>query len=302
MDMSTDTRAHPWWSYELAELPSSGPLRFSGYFLRDNVNGAAETNKFITHTGSLAWWPYTFTSLGPSSTAQRQDLVGYDANGWPVWGAPYILASQSATSQADPAGMSNCCEQWWPEPTSGGILATFRKDPSTAAINHHLGGIRLGGSTWSWRASPGGMITEPDGKGTFPDDMFTNNGLGALVEGDYIFEGYGGNNSSFSSQWMQWSQDGLLIGQFGHAVYGLFTWGLYEGQIGPAGGASDGTLFPGAAGNNGSMATASVNGDIYVYSSDESYHHGIHQFKISGLDTIHELMGSAAVGETVILQ
>jgi hypothetical protein len=86
---------------------------------------------------------------------------------------------------------------------------------------------------------------------------------------------------------MHWQDDGLLIGQFGHSA----------GSV-QAGGA----LFPGAAGNIGSMATVSTNGSIYLYSSDEGYHPGIHQWWISGLDTVHELAGVTSIGQVASLK
>lgn len=86
---------------------------------------------------------------------------------------------------------------------------------------------------------------------------------------------------------LHWSEDGLLIGQFGHPANGL---------------AADGTLFPGAAGNIATMATVTDGGNIYLYNSDESYHPGIHRWTISGLDSIHEVTGSALLGGVVNLQ
>jgi hypothetical protein len=85
---------------------------------------------------------------------------------------------------------------------------------------------------------------------------------------------------------MHWSQDGLLIGQFGNPATGYVP---------------DGD--PGAAGNIWTMATATdINGNIYLYNSDESVHPGIHQWTIDGLGTINELTGSTTLGATVILQ
>ncbi len=80
--------------------------------------------------------------------------------------------------------------------------------------------------------------------------------------------------------------DGLLVGQFGHSA----------GSTEP-----DGSLYPGAAGNIQSMATATVKDSVYLYNSDEGYHPGIHQWRITGLDTIHEVSGTAAIGRTTSL-
>jgi hypothetical protein len=50
------------------------------------------------------------------------------------------------------------------------------------------------------------------------------------------------------------------------------------------------------------MTTATNGNDIYLYNSDEGYHPGIHQWRISGLDSIHELAGRAPLGGTAMLQ
>jgi hypothetical protein len=85
---------------------------------------------------------------------------------------------------------------------------------------------------------------------------------------------------------MHWWEDGLMIGQFGHPA------NVYN---------EDGGVFAGSAGNIASMASVTVGKDVYMYNSDESLHPGIHRWRISGLDTIHELSGTAMLGTTVVL-
>jgi len=221
--------------------------------------------------------------------AVEQNLVGYDASNWPMWGLQNVIASTPWGQDTDPYGWFGWGMAFWPEATSNGEVVTYNTSPSsTPGEDHHIGGVMLGGTNWSWRASPGALIRIPDGQGTFSDyqSFGGHNGIAALVEGSNIIQGYDGQNSTFSSQWMHWNQDGLLIGQFGHP-YGL----------NPEGGMS-----AGAAGNIEKMSTVSANGNVYLYNSDESLHPGIHQWRISNLGSIHELMGSASLGGTVILQ
>ncbi|MGH7869801.1 MAG: hypothetical protein ACREP9_19755, partial [Candidatus Dormibacteraceae bacterium] len=163
----------------------------------------------------------------------------------------------------------------------------YNTEPGTPGEDHHIGGVRIGGTDWIWKASPGELIGAPDDQGTFPDAYNGNAGIAVSAEGNSIFEGYAGQFYSFSSQWMHWSEDGLLIGQFGHSC-----------NPPPA----DGSLWPGCAGNIAMMSTASANGQIYLYNSDENYHPGIHQWTISGLDSIHEISGTVKIGGTVTLQ
>jgi hypothetical protein len=278
---------------ELVELPASGPIRLSGQFLM----AAAWVGESFDHTGNLTWWNYDTQNGAPTQSAYMRTLTGYDDGGWPLWGSQQLLAyvpntfvmppSGNIATSNDPNGNNGWGITFNPQPTSGGIYATYNAVPAIPGLDHHLGGVLAGGKNWSWTASPGALISSPDGHGTFTDFVFGgHDGIAALVEGSNIFEGYDGMWASFSSQWMHWSEDGLLIGQFGHPAYGQ----------------TNGILFPGAAGNIATMATVAVGANIYLYNSDEGNHPGIHQWKISGLDTIHEVSGTAQLGRTVDLQ
>jgi Bacterial Ig-like domain (group 3)/FlgD Ig-like domain len=271
---------------ELAELPATGPMRFSGQGFDVGKDTSDLFETLMTHNGDLAYWANTFYT----QVAYHRDFIGYDSNAWPVWGHPHVIASVPTTDLRDPVGNSGPDMWFWPEPTSSGMLVTYAADPTTVSDAHHIGGVAVGRSDWSWRASPGELITTPDGMGTFPDgpNVFgVVPGIAALVEGSSVIEGYNGNDWTFSNQWMHWSEDGLLIGQFGH------TSDTH---------APDGSPYPGTAGNILTMSTAMVDGNIYLYNSDENYHAGIGRWTISGLDSIHEVSGSTALGDTVVLQ
>jgi hypothetical protein len=270
---------------ELAELPVSGPVQFSGQNLGDAAG--AQCVGYMNNDGSLGCWSYNSVAGVESQIAYRQDLTGYDPNNWPVWGDSYAIASVPVSNPNDPYGSNGWAQNLWPQATTGGILVTYNTEPATPGEDHHVGGVQIGGNDWIWKASPGEDILSPDGQGTFPDTYSGNDGITALAEGNSIFEGFAGNYFDFSSQWMQWSEDGLLIGQFGHAC-----------NPPPA----DGSLWPGCGGNIATMFTASANGNIYLYNSDENYHPGVHQWTISGLDSIHEISGTAQIGGTVTLQ
>ena len=279
---------------ELVELPASGPIRLSGQFLMHS----AWVGESFDHSGNLTWWNYDTQNGAPTQSAYRLTLTGYDQNNWPVWGSPQLLAyvPNSLVSSGpgvwptsnDPNGSGGWGMGFNPQPTSGGVYPTYNTTIATPGLDHHLGGVLAGGKNWSWKASPGALIGSPDGHGTFTDfgAYGGHDGIAALVEGSYIFQGYDGQNGSFASQWMHWSEDGLLIGQFGHS---------------PRGGIN-GILFPGAASNIATMATVTVGANIYLYNSDEAYHPGIHQWKISGLDTIHEVSSWAPLGGTATLE
>jgi hypothetical protein len=275
---------------EVAELPTSGPLRFSGSIVQDSGN-----SEIFDNDGNLAYWKVTQTGNNIVDTAYKSIFVGYDENGFPEWGDTQASASVSSNfgdttfrNSTEPLAVPGGGMEETPQATSGGFYVSFNTTISTAGSDHHIGGVKAGASSWSWKASPGGMLSSPDGEGTFSDSNLSGlDGITALVEGSNVFEGYNGNWGTFSSQWMHWSEDGLLIGQFGNT---------------PQSGGNSGTLVPGAAGNILTMATVPVNGNIYLYTSDEGYHPGIHSWKISGLDSVHEESGSAPIGGVLILQ
>jgi hypothetical protein len=279
---------------ELAELPASGPLRFSGQILSPSgpITGAFD------HAGNLTNWSYDTQNGAPAQSAYVQALTGYDENGWPLWSGRELLAyvpdtlnsppwGVNATSN-DPVGFGGWGMSFNPQSTSGGVFPTYNTYIATPGLDHHLGGVLAGATNWFWKASPGALITTPDGQGTFTDinSYGSHDGIAALAEGSYILQGYDGQGAPFSSQWMQWSEDGLLIGQFGHPAQHPYS----------------GELYPGAAANIATMATVSADNSIYLYNSDEEYHPGVHRWKISSLDSIHEVSGTTQLGNTVTLQ
>ncbi len=272
---------------ELVELPKSGPIRFSSITLqKDQLPVIMDTQ------GNLALWEPD-TSASVRETAYKRTLLGYDEANFPMWGNFQPVASVQSSdgkyrNSIDPLPIGGWGMQEYPESTAGGFYVTYNTTTSLPGRDFHLGGVLAESSNWSWKASPGAQADFPDGKGTFTDleAYGGHNGITALVEGSNVLEGYDGQYGTFSSQWMHWREDGLLIGQFGHPANGT---------------AADGTLYPGAAGNIARMATVSVNGDAYLFASDESYHPGIHVWKISGLDTVQEVTGTTLLGGTVLL-
>ena len=270
---------------EIVELPASGPLRISHQLMQDAPWQFYSFNR----DGGISKWIFSTVQSVPIQSAIRRDLLGYDSAGWPLWGPPYQLASVSGSNKADPFGYQGWAQWSFPEPTTRGILATYQTAPSEAGNDRHVGGVQIGASDWLWKSAPGGNLQSPDGIGTFPDydNYGGHDGISVWVEGSNIFQGYDGQFGSFSSQWFQWSEDGLFIGQFGHPASG------YQ---------SDGSLWDGAAGNIAMMATASYLGDVYLFNTDEGYHAGIHRWKVSNLQSLQELSGNAAIGDSVLLQ
>lgn len=273
---------------ELAELPSSGPVRPSGQILADGG-----FNKYIDDDGDLAYWKNSQTTTSMTLTAYKQAFLGLDPNGFPIWANPRIIGSVTSkgipSRTNEPYGFGGWGMSTFPKATENGYLITYKTSIAASGTAFHLGGLPVGGSDWSWKTSRGGFLATPDYAGTFPEtnSYGGHNGIAALVEGSNVIEGYDGQYGSFSSQWMQWQEDGLLVGQFGHPANGY---------------APNGTLFPGAAGNIAQMASVTVGNDVYLYNSDESYHPGVHRWKISNLESIHEVSAVVALGQTATLK
>ena len=279
---------------ELAQLPATGPLKFSGQFL----STTPWSFEFFDHSGNLAWWAFTTINSAVVQAAYSAPLTGHNVNVWPTWGPSTVVASVPNTTSSTlgyPTSLTPNGYQGWgqwfaPIPTTGGYYPTYQTAISTPGQDRHLGAVLAGGKNWSWVAAPGAILAAPDGHGTFTDNQpfGGHGGIAAFSEGRFILQGYDGQWGTYASQWMLWSEAGALIGQFGHGF--------------PTPAPVDGTEYPSAAGNIWTMTTATNGNDIYLYNSDEGYHPGIHQWRISGLDSIHELAGRAPLGGTAMLQ
>jgi hypothetical protein len=258
--------------HELAQLPSSGPLKLSGQFL----STTPWDFEFFDHSGNLAWWNFTTVNGAAVQAAYSAPLTGYDANNWPTYGPPVVVVSVPNTiangTSLTPVGYQGWGQWFAPIPTTSGYYPTYQTAISTPGLDRHMGAVLAGGSNWAWKAAPGADLILPDGLGTFEDTQpfGGHGGIAAFSEGKYIVQGYDGQWGQYASQWFLYGETGNFIGQFGHG----FTL--------PA--PADGSEYPGAAGNIWTMTTV-VNGScLYLYNSDEGYHPGIHQWAICGLN------------------
>jgi len=91
---------------------------------------------------------------------------------------------------------------------------------------------------------------------------------------------------SFSNVFSQYWDDGLFISQFG------------QNNVSPSNQA-------GAAGFSSNNTAADMimgpDGNLYVFNTDEAQHSGLHVWKVTGLDTIHEISASGTLGSTITL-
>jgi hypothetical protein len=254
---------------DLFELPPSGPARFTGYEFGNTPR--------IYEDGSFRF--NVVSSAGISFYSQP--LTGFDASNNPKWGSPSLLAS-STVSGNDPKTWVAFPERT--EVTASGMVIDF--DPDQGDYGYHLGGIKLGGSGWQWRSSPS---TSSSYTGWFPQDGRFDVGNGvqyagnvAMALGRNIVYGYHGEfwQSSEASQWVNFFDDGLMVGRFGT----------------PKSDAGEGTAA-GYAGNSFTPTLVNApNGKSYLYHNDESNHAGTVRWRIDGWAGITEMNGTAAIG------
>jgi hypothetical protein len=152
----------------------------------------------------------------------------------------------------------------------------------------HLGGIRVGGTNWLWRASP--AVTWMNGCGSFEIANGVNYpGNTVQTAGRNVIYGYNGEffrNEGEAAQNMHYYDDGLFVGQFGEASPGHSA---YEGAL------------PAFAGNAACQnLTATTNGDYYLWVSDES-NHGPQRWHFANARNIRELTGSGTLGSAITL-
>ncbi|HEY4198173.1 MAG TPA: PA14 domain-containing protein, partial [Mucilaginibacter sp.] len=256
---------------EIVELTPADSLRFTGvYFPADNSQlypdgSIRSVNKLV---------------IGRPIVWTKRALEGFDQLNNPNWGREEILATSPPATKDDPGYWGNGMTLRAGEVTGTGILVSFDGGlPPNGSEGWHLGGIKLGTSEWLWRTAPS---TLKKYAGEYPRNDSYDIGNGAQYGGSValaidntIFWGYHGEfwKASQVNKWNQVSDDGLLIGQFG--------------EVG-----SDHFNEPAPAGMAGNSFSASVvkdkRGNIYLYHNDESYHSGVHRWKISGLNSLKE--------------
>jgi hypothetical protein len=239
--------------------------------------------------------------------APQAHLTGYDSANMPIYG-PLIKGEPVSINHAhgEPFGTFLASD-----PTSGGITVVFDQN-----VNHdvpgktpafHLGGILPGGTSFAWTAMPQKDIAWTDGDGNFPAADLANmaqEGSEVHALGREIFAMYAGNYSAWGCQFFHYHEDGLFIGQFGYMTSfsatpnGQDAWGI-NGIPNVATGENK---APGFCGDVGVFKLFRVGNRIKIIHGDESYFPGLHEWDISGLDTITELSATGPMGSTLTLR
>lgn len=270
------------------------------------VGGAESRHVAELTAGGLRLTPATFggnEGMGPDGTMRtytpnaanwtQRVLGGFDSNGDPQYSASQFLAS-ATTGPLDPAPHAGIPARRFTPVTSSGIVVSFDAadsggSPAVPYNNFHLGGIRAGGTSWLWRASP--AVTALDNRGGFEVSAtsLTYAANTAVSAGRHIVYSYHGEffrNQRQAGQFMHWWDNGLFLGQFGESN---LTHDAWEGKV------------PGFVGNSLSPDfIRAANGEHYVFANDENGH-GVQRWHLAGAQTIRELTGQVSPGGSVTL-
>lgn len=245
---------------QVVELVGNGAVRFTGLTV-------AGDNQ-IYPDGSLR------RVIHPTSESQawvKSPLTGFDASQDPQWGAETaVTGNVGLNPRHDGHSVRNG------EVTSSDIVVAF--NGARGSEKFHLGGIRLGESKWLWKSA---RATQRDYAGPFPADGSYDIGNGVEYAGSVamaldrsIFWGYHGEfwKAAQTNKWNHVYDNGLLVGQFGTLA------GAVAGES------------PAEMAGNAFVPSMikHANGDYYLYHGDESYHAGVHRWRISGLNTLAE--------------
>ncbi|MEI7463775.1 MAG: FlgD immunoglobulin-like domain containing protein [Burkholderiales bacterium] len=258
---------------KLVELPSSGPARLIGNL--PQVAGATTTVMY--EGGDLG---YATTNAGAGTqTVFRQTLTGFNGSGDPQWGSAVSQATVPTTAVSAYSRAGTFTSVVGPRFPLTALNRVVFFDQSVTGSNFHLGAAALGDTKWLWLASQSGAL---DGKGTFqtrPFDSSVNYG-GSLVwaSGSNIVYGYQGTaftdplngKAGYASQFMHFDVYGLFLGQFGESDTRSTRQVGAKLPLNP--------LSP--------TLVKETSGPLFLYTSDESGHGGVHRFRFDGLNTL----------------
>ena len=263
-------------TWDLFELPASGPARFTGESFKNRPRIYAD--------GTLRYHNTTTTALSYYS----EPLTGFDSQNNPIWASPTTIASVTLAA-TDPKPWGDFLPGT--EITASGLVVTY--DGDEGDTGYHMGAIPVGGTQWQWRSSPSTPSTYT---GWFPQDGHFDIGNSVQYAGNVgmalgrdIVCGYHGEfwKNEEASKWFDFYDNGLLVGVFGTT-----------GNPGP----DSQTTMDGFAGNSFTPTLVqAANGKAYLYCNDESNHGGTCRWRIDGWSAITELKATGAIGATANL-
>jgi hypothetical protein len=250
---------------EFVELTPQG-LRETGI-----KNGFRDTGTpwNLQADGSLT----TTAPVSPVSSMFKRDWTGFDEAGNPQWGDPKKVAEapyQKSSLYSDPVYVE------FREDKKSNLFITYT---GSVEGGYHIGAVKPDGKDWQWRAARSARL---DGRGSWDSSgQFAGaNSPTGVLDGS-IFLIYRGEfwQNVQANQFMQYSTDGLFIGQWGVGS----NLGHDEGPV------------PGRSSNMMNSSVTRVGDHWYIFANDESGNSGITCWRIDGLDSLEEFSGKVKI-------
>jgi hypothetical protein len=207
----------------------------------------------------------------------KRTLTGFSSNN-PTWSSESTEASTSQTDSTQPVFGGARIYPYEVLPNNTIVSFAGNATLTGYSADYHLGGLKIGETTWAWETARSTALTYA---GNFPADGNFDRGNGSQYQGNLarvidslLLWGYNGEfwKNSQTNMYNMFSQDGLFLYQFGR----VGTEGGVYGYEAPAG----------MAGNGFGWSIVKVNGHYYLYHNDESYHSGVHRWRIDNITSI----------------
>lgn len=252
--------------YELAELVPATGWRPTGIFPMTNAVSRWVSLETDSSTRAVGIGHATFF---------KSTLNSFDGSNNPIWNA---AASMGTGPEGVTDPVARCCVGYNLRATTSTNNVIIGFD-STLNSGFHLGGIRVGGSSWLWKASPSGLLNND---GHFEVTTVTYPASCSQALDNHVVFAYNGEffrGQGQASQHFHFLDDGLFVGQFGETAIGH---------------TDVATAIPGNAGGNQSPVFVSpTTGGYYLWDNDESAH-GPQRWHFANAGNIRELQNSVA--------
>jgi hypothetical protein len=207
---------------------------------------------------------------GLSQTIFSKSITGFDVNNNPIVSNEEAVITYLIENNLKIGGPHTHIG----EKTIGGIIPVFNGGKESG---FHLGGVKEGNNGFKFRTSKSVI---PLAGSPFPKNGDYDNRAGveyagniALAIDKYIIWGYNGEfwEGGQTNRYNMYHESGLFLHHFGEDSKAGLGQAIY-----------------GMAGNAFSPRVVKHNNDIILWHNDESYHAGLHKWKIGNLNSIQE--------------
>lgn len=294
-DNTTNNGSYKGVKTALVELPASGPMRFTGAMLEDFGNGGFSYEQMPNGElvcGRIDADKYNYPGGGDAELrCEKRAITGYDSKFNPQYGPVQIVWTirTKLHRSTDPFFDKPVGARIRLPRTANGNYVTYQPRKRNIEGTYHLGTVAPGATTWTAKFHRGKAIQRPDGQGSYPEiDAYGGwDGANVYADGKDIVALYNGQNNTASNTFNHYTENGLLVGEFGAPANGSFD---------------ENYALPGLAGNNVDMYMVRVSPNtLHAYTVDEAAHAGLHRWRIDGTGDVRDFAGSGKLGGIIQL-